>query len=116
MLVKSAALELEPYRIRVSSVQPGGTSTEFTFKRKIYSDTEAGEYAPQVKRAAEALAHIEQGGMSAGEVAKSVVAALCDKNPPLLLQCGGWNKFYAVAKRVLPEKTAQYLNRKIYRQ
>ena len=116
MLVKSAALELEPYRIRVSSVQPGGTSTEFTFKRKIYSDTEAGEYAPQVKRAVEALAHMEQGGMSAGEVAKSVVAALCDKNPPLLLQCGGWNKFYAVAKRVLPEKTAQYLNRKIYRQ
>ena len=56
MLVKSAAIELEPYRIRVSSVQPGGTSTEFTFKRKIYSDTEAGEYAPQVKRAAEALA------------------------------------------------------------
>lgn len=116
MLVKGASIELEPYHIHVSSIQPGGTSTAFTFKRKIYSDIESGEYAPKVKRAAEALARMEQGGMSAGEVAKAVVEAFCEKNPPLLLQCGGWNKFYAVAKRVLPEKTAHYLNRKVYRQ
>lgn len=66
MLVKSAALELEPYGIRVCSVQPGGTSTAFTFKRKIYGDAENGEYAEKVKLAAAALADMEQGGMSAG--------------------------------------------------
>ena len=116
MLVKSAALELEPYGIRVCSVQPGGTSTAFTFKRKVYGDAENGEYAEKVKLAASALADMEQGGMSAGEVARSVSDAVCGKNPPLLLQCGGWNKFCAVAKRVLPDKATQYINKKVYKQ
>ena len=35
LLAKSADMELRPYNIRVSAVQPGGTSTGFTFKRKI---------------------------------------------------------------------------------
>lgn len=116
MLVKSAAIELEPYNIRVSAVRPGGTSTGFTFKRKIYGDEANGEYAPNVKRAAAVLADMEQEGMSAGEVAKSVADVVCEKNPPLLLQCGGWNKFYAVAKRVLPDKAAQYISKKVYKQ
>ena len=116
MLVKSAALELEPHGIRVCSVQPGGTSTAFTFKRKVYSDEENKEYAEKVKLATSVLADMEQGGMSAGEVARSVADAVCGKNPPLLLQCGGWNKFCAVAKRVLPDKTTQYINKKMYKQ
>ncbi len=116
MLVKSASIELEPYGIRVSAVQPGGTSTGFTFKRKVYNDAENGDYAVKVKRATAVLASMEQGGMSAGEVARAVADIVCDKKPPLLMQCGGWNKFCAVAKRMLPDKTAQYLNKKIYRQ
>lgn len=116
MLVKGAALELEPYNIRLSSVQPGGTSTGFTFKRKVYSDAENRDYAAKVKRATAALANMEQGGMSAGEVAREVVDILCEKNPPLLLQCGNKNKFFAIAKRVLPDRATQYINKKIYKQ
>lgn len=116
MLVKSASLELEPYNIRVCSVQPGGTSTGFTFKRKVYADEDNHEYAAKVKRATAALANMEQGGMSAGEVANTVADAFCEKNPPLLLQCGGWNKFYAVANRVLPGKATQFINKKRYKQ
>ncbi len=116
MLVKGASLELEPYNIRVCSVQPGGTSTGFTFKRKVYADEDNHEYAAKVKRATAALANMEQGGMSAGEVANTVADAFCEKNPPLLLQCGGWNKFYAVANRVLPGKATQFINKKRYKQ
>ena len=116
MLVKGASLELEPYNIRVCSVQPGGTSTGFTFKRKVYADEDNHEYAAKVKRATAALANMEQSGMSAGEVANTVADAFCEKNPPLLLQCGGWNKFYAVANRVLPGKATQFINKKRYKQ
>ena len=116
MLVKSAALELEPYNIRLCAVQPGGTSTGFTFKRKVYDDEENKEYAAKVKRAAAALADMEQSGMSAGEVARQVAEVLCEKNPPLQLQCGGKNKFFAVAKRILPDKASQYINKKAYKQ
>lgn len=116
MLAKSAAIELRPYNIRVSAVQPGGTSTGFTFKRKIYGEENTHEYSANVKRAVSALADLEQGGMSAGEVAKEVADVLCEKSPPLLVQCGGWNKFCNTAGKFLPEKTAQFINRKIYKQ
>lgn len=116
MLAKAAAIELEPYHIFVSSVQPGGTSTGFTFKRKIYPDEENREYAAKLKRATAALANMEQGGLSAGEVAKQVADVLCDKHPPLSVRCGGMSKFYAAAKRVLPESATQYINKKAYKQ
>ena len=115
MLAKGAAIELEPYRIRVCAVQPGGTSTGFTFKRKVYPDEANRDYAAKVKRAAAALAGIEQGGMSAGEVARQVAEVICEKNPPLQLQCGKRNKFYAAAKRVLPERAALYFDKKMYK-
>ncbi len=115
MLAKGAAIELEPYRIRVCSVQPGGTSTGFTFKRKVYADEENRDYAAKVKRATAALADMEQSGMSAGEVARQVVDVICEKNPPLSLQCGKRNKFFAMAKRLLPDRTTQYINKKMYK-
>lgn len=116
MLVKGAALELEPFNIRVSSVQPGGTSTGFTFKRKVYGEEEAHDYSAKVKRAAAALADMEQSGMSAGEVAKQVADVFCDKKPPLLIQCGGWNKLFVAAGRFLPARASLYINRKMYKQ
>lgn len=116
MLAKAAAIELEPYHIHVCSVQPGGTSTGFTFKRKIYADEENREYAAKLKRATAALANMEQGGLSAGEVAKQIVEVLCEKHPPLSVRCGGMSKFYAAAKRVLPDRATQFINKKAYKQ
>lgn len=116
MLAKAAAIELEPYHIHVCSVQPGGTSTGFTFKRKIYADEENREYAAKLKRATAALANMEQGGLSAGEVAKQVVEVLCEKHPPLSVRCGAMSKFYAAAKRVLPDRATQFINKKAYKQ
>ncbi len=116
MLVKAAALELEPFNIHVSSVQPGGTSTGFTFKRKVYGEEESRDYSAKVKRAAAALADMEQGGMSAGEVARQVADVFCNKKPPLLIQCGGWNKFFVAAGRFLPAKASLYINKKVYKQ
>ncbi|HIY78442.1 MAG TPA: SDR family NAD(P)-dependent oxidoreductase [Candidatus Borkfalkia excrementavium] len=116
MLAKSAAIELEPYNIRLTSVQPGGTSTSFTFKRKVYGDEDNGEYASRLNKATAALANIEQGGMSAGEVARTIADVLDMKKPPAQVQCGGKNKFYAVAQRLLPGNMSLYLNKKKYRQ
>ena len=69
-----------------------------------------------IKRATAALANMEQGGLSAGEVAKQVADVLCDKHPPLSVRCGGMSKFYAAVKRVLPESATQYINKKAYKQ
>ncbi len=116
MLAKSADIELSPFGIQVTSVQPGGTSTGFTFKRKVYPREESKEYAARVGRAASALADMEQGGMHAGEVARCVADLLASKKQPHELRCGSKNKFFAAAGKVLPEQFALYLNKKAYRQ
>ncbi len=116
MLAKSADIELSPFNIRVTSVQPGGTSTSFTFKRKIYPEEDNREYSARVNRATAALANMEQGGLNAGEVAKTVADILAMKKPPHEVQCGGKNKFFALAGRVLPENFSLYLNKKMYKQ
>jgi short-subunit dehydrogenase len=116
MLVKGARTELKRYHITLTSVQPGGTSTSFTFKRKVYSDEENGEYSKQVHKAVAALANIEQGGMSAQEVAEEVVKEIMRDNPSVTLATGNKNKMYSVANRILPEKVTEYLNDKKYNQ
>ena len=116
MLAKSADIELSPFNIRVTSVQPGGTSTSFTFKRKIYSEEDNKDYSSRVNKATAALANMEQGGLNAGEVAKLVADVIAMKKPPCEIQCGKKNKFYAFAGRILPENFSLYLNKKMYKQ
>lgn len=116
MLAKSADIELAPFNIFITSVQPGGTSTGFTFKRKVYADEDNGEYSSRVKRATAALANMEQSGLNAGEVAKLVADILAMKKPPHEVRCGNRNKFYAMAGRMLPENFSLYLNKKAYKQ
>ncbi|MBQ9081698.1 MAG: SDR family NAD(P)-dependent oxidoreductase [Clostridia bacterium] len=116
MLVKGARTELRHYNITLTAVQPGGTSTSFTFKRKIYSDDENGEYAKDVHKAVAALANMEQGGMSPQEVADAVVVELLKNNPAITFVPGRKNKAYRLMSRWLPEKWTEYFNNKKYNQ
>ena len=116
MLAKGADLELAPFNIRVTSVQPGGTSTSFTFKRKVYGEEENREYSHRLHKATAALANMEQGGLNAGEVASCIANILAMKRPPYSLQCGKRNKLYSVAHRLLPENVSLFLNKKAYNQ
>lgn len=116
MLVKSARTELRHYNITLTAVQPGGTSTSFTFKRKVYPDEENGEYAKDVHKAVAALGNIEQGGMDPHAVAEEIVAQTLKTNPAITFATGGKNKVYRMMERLLPEKVTEYLNNKKYNQ
>ena len=116
MLVKGARTELKKYKITLTTVQPGGTSTSFTFKRKVYSDEENGAYAKEVHKAVAALANMEQGGMSPQQVAEEVIVEVLKTNPAITFVPGGKNKAYRLMNRWLPEKWTEYLNNKKYNQ
>lgn len=116
MLAKEMRIELKPYNITVTSVRPGGTATGFTFKRKVYSDGDNGGYYKDVNRAVAALGNMEQGGMSAVEVADCVVNAVKSDNPPITLICGGKNKSFSIISKFLPEKFVSMLNARTYNQ
>lgn len=116
MLVRGARTELKRYNISLTCVQPGGTSTSFTFKRKVYSDEENGDYYKDVHKAIAALANMEQGGMSATSVAEEVIRETMKKNPAITLPTGGRSRVYLFARHMLPEKLTEYINDKMYNQ
>jgi len=114
MLAKELRVELKPYKISVTSVRPGGTATGFTFKRKVYSDTENGGYSKGVNKAVAALNNMEQGGMSAVAVADCIVNAVRSESPPITLSCGGKNKGVMLVNRLLPERFVSMINARSY--
>lgn len=116
MLAREARIELKPYMVTVTSVQPGGTATSFTFRRKVYSDEENGRYYKELNKAVAALGNMEQGGMSAVEVADCILEAVALRNPPATIVCGGKNKGLLLLKRFMPERWMEKLNSNKYNQ
>lgn len=99
-----ASMELSRYGIKITSAVIGGTSTNFTFKRNIYSTAQCAEYAPSVRRAAIILASIEQCGMSPKSVASKIVAIADNNSPPVITGIGLMNKCALSISRAMPKK------------
>ncbi len=116
MLAREAYLELKPYNIKVTAFLPGGTRTEFTFKRKVYSADENRTYSQKVTSAVEALADIEQRGMSASRVADDILKVLSADKPPVVKASGLKNSAYRIMSHVMPEKVTLYFDDRMYRQ
>ncbi|MBR7185991.1 MAG: SDR family NAD(P)-dependent oxidoreductase [Clostridia bacterium] len=116
MLAREADLELRPHGVRVSAILPGGTSTNFTYSRRVYGEEESLSYAPSVKRASAALANMEQGGMNPSIVADAVIKLAEKKNPPTVSAVGGKNNFARYAMKVLPERVTDWFVRKKFNQ
>lgn len=111
MLIKELSIELAPYNIFLTSVMPGGTSTDFTFKRKIYSREDGGVYADEMEKAAEMLEKIEQNGDAPELVATQIVDILKSKKPPVTSATGMKNKAMRVLKNILPEQMTLDINK-----
>lgn len=116
MLCRSAYSELKPYGISVTALLPGGTATNFTFKRKVYSDEENGGYSRKVNSAVAALANIEQGGTLPASVAEEIYTLLIGDKPPVVKTCGLKNQAYIMLSRLMPQKLALNLNNRMYNQ
>lgn len=102
-------LETNPFGVYATCLLPGGTATRFTFKRKVYPAEDAGVYASDLEKSAEALAKIEQGGMEASEVAKTILATLNDDTPPASVASGFKNKAYYLSQKLMPECLTAYM-------
>lgn len=116
MLCRSAYSELKPCGIKVTGLLPGGTATNFTFKRKVYSDDENKAYSHSVNRAVAALADMEQSGMKPSDVAEIIYGLLLADKPPVIKTCGAKNSMYRLLSRVMPEKVTLKFNDRMYRQ
>lgn len=116
MLAREANTELNAYGITVTAVLPGGTATNFTFKRKVYPEEENGTYGKSLNRAVAALANMEQSGMKPSRVAEDIYKILTTEKPPIIKTCGVKNTTMRAASRMLPEKLTDYINGRMYKQ
>ncbi|MDR3292924.1 MAG: SDR family NAD(P)-dependent oxidoreductase [Clostridiales bacterium] len=115
MLIRSLAIEVEPYNIRLTSILPGGTATGFTRKRKVYPAETTGVYEQQLMKANAALAEMEQNGMPPQKVAETILEALRNPTPALSLPVGIKNKALAAADKILPETVSNKIVKSRYR-
>lgn len=108
MLAREADLELKPRKIRVSALVPGGTATDFTYNRRIYTQEETFSYSSDVKKASAALANMEQGGMNPSLVAESILKLAGKKNPPPVAAAGANNTLKRYLSKILPERVTDW--------
>lgn len=116
ILAREADVELRASDIRVSVLLPGGTSTDFTYHRRVYNAEESKGYSSAVKKASAALANIEQGGMQPSLVAESVIKLAEKKNPSSVFVVGGTNVVLRSLYKLLPERMTDWLVRKKFNQ
>ncbi|NCA67820.1 MAG: SDR family NAD(P)-dependent oxidoreductase [Clostridia bacterium] len=96
--------ELDNLGIKVISVMPGGTKTDFTNKRLVYDDSQCGCYAHDVDNSVNALARIEQEGMCPDKVAEVIVGTITEENPPICIAAGIKNKFFSQSTKLMPKR------------
>lgn len=106
--------ELRPKGVRVISVMPGGTRTNFTFKRKIYPDEKTGDYSVAVKIASHKLEQIEQQGTSAEKVAKDIYNKCSASSFSYLFAADIKNKLARALIRLLPQPILTLLTRAVF--
>lgn len=94
------SLRLEAPFVKSTAVIIGGTQTQFSFKRKVYTD--CGDYDDMLKNASDALIKIEQTGYPAETVARRIVKIVYDVDPPPTVTVGVKNKLMLGLYNILP--------------
>lgn len=116
ILSREANTELNRYGITSTAVLPGGTATNFSFKRKVYPEEENGAYGKSLNKAVAALNNMEQSGMKPSRVAEVIYKVLISEKPPVIRTCGAKTTAVRFASRTLPERFTNYFNGKMYNQ
>lgn len=106
-------IELNQYNIYATAIVPGGVRTEFTQKRKIYSD---GSQTQNLENATQTLAEIEQQGLNPQKVAEAIFNQANKKRPDVICVVGFKNKMQYALSRILPQKASIGVIKMLYKQ
>ncbi len=109
----SEALSMELYEkgIKVTTVLPGDTKTEFTKNRKknILKEEE------KVNHSVSKMEKDEQKGASPHQVSKVIYRVMKRKHPPIRVAVGFPYRLFLFLERILPRKAILFFIRKLYR-
>jgi len=100
---ESLAYEVEPFKVRVTLVEPGNFKTDFTQSRKVVVVPDDDPYKAAREKAIETMERDEKGGADPKDVAKLVETVLGQPKPPRRVSVGKFDERIGVmAKRLMP--------------
>ena len=106
-------IELKPYDIDVSIIEPGDTKTGFTANRETFLP-EDSVYKDAVEHAVKVMARDEMNGDPAENVAMAILKCSKSDHPKAHIICGRSCKLAGFALKHLPDRVREYAVRKLY--
>lgn len=108
-------MEMRPFGVRASIIEPGDTKTGFTAARITQEIDEAfAAYEEVLKKSIAKMAGDEQNGKDPDSVAKVALALAAKKNPPARVPVGIDYKALMVLLRFLPDRVKEAIISKLY--
>ena len=113
-MTEGMRMELEPYGVKVSLVEPGDTKTGFTNNRVFAKKSKDSVYKAVFEKSVARMVKDEQSGPPPVGVVNAVKKIISSANPPVRVVVGPINKVLAFLKRVLPSRVVVYIVSKLY--
>ncbi len=106
-------MEMRPFGVRASIIEPGDTKTGFTDAREMTMDPES-PYAKICEKSVAKMAGDEQNGRSPASVARVALQLAGRKNPPARVPVGAEYKALMQLLRIMPDRAKEYILTKMY--
>lgn len=115
-MTESLRMEVAPFNIKVSIVEPGDINTEFTTNRRFtkQSQNQGSAYRNRCDKAVGEMVKSERAAPGPDEVVKVVLKHISRKNPPVRTSVGLTYKFVYLLKRVLPGRLLHFILTRLY--
>lgn len=115
-MTETLMMEVAPFNIKVSLIEPGDINTEFTNNRRFTKESQ-NQNSPYKNRCDKAVGEMiksEKAAPGSNEVVKAVLKHIARKNPPIRTTVGIYYKFIYLLKRALPGKLIHFILTKLY--
>ena len=106
--------ELAPFGIKVSTIMPGDTRTNFTDAREKNFEKDDPDYGARIYRSIKLMEEDERGGVSPKKVALKIYKAARSKNPRPVYVVGFKYYVFVLLGRFFPKRFVQFILNKMY--
>lgn len=115
-MTESLRMEVAPFNIKVSIVEPGDINTEFTNNRRFTKQSQnlGSAYRNRCDKAVGEMVKSEQAASGPDEVVKVVLKHISKQTPPVRTSVGLSYKFVYLLKRVLPGRLLHFILTRLY--
>lgn len=115
-LTEALRIEVRPFGIRATMVEPGDTKTDFTRNRQYTAAaaSDSSVYRERFEKAINTMIKDEMNGPTPEVVARVILKLIGKANPPIRVTVGFQYKAILFLKRLLPSRFVEYVLSRLY--